>query len=345
MFLKRVSCFHIMAILIGFLTVILPAWGGAEERQTEERAAVVNGAAITREEFDREVLRIQGALLGRGKPLTCAQIASVSKEVIESLIRREILYQESRKAGIKIDQKEIDKEIDILKKQFLSDAEFKNELSRKNLLEDTLRAHVERTLSVQKYVERQFLEKVNVADGDMTAYYESHLYLFKQPLQVRVSHILIQTDPNWEASRKQEARRKAEQILKDLKKGKDFASLARELSDGPTRTNGGDLGYIKMGQLERQFESVIFNLKSGELSDVIEMDYGFHLFKVTDKKSETIMAYDNVKEKIRQSLREEKAKQEADLYAKSLREKASVVILLPELIQNPDKQSSASSGN
>ena len=343
MFLKRISCLHVTAMLIAFLAMVLPAWGEVEKQQTEERAAVVNGATITREDFDREALRIQGVLLGRGKPLTCSQIASVSKEVVESLIRREILNQESRKAGIKIDQKEIDREIDALKKQFLSDAEYKSELSRRGLSEDMLRAHVERTLSVQKYVEQQFLEKVDVADADLTAYYEANLYLFKQPLQVRVSHILIQTDPKWEASRKQEARRKAEQILKDLKKGKDFASLAREYSDGPTRTNGGDLGYIKMGQLERQFEG-IFNLKPGDLSDIIETDYGFHLFKVIDKKPETILAYDNVKEKIRQSLRGEKAKQEADLYAKTLRDKATVVILLPELIEKPEKKSSASSG-
>jgi len=336
MFLKRVTCIHIVAILIGLLAAVLPAQSeDVEKRQTEERAAVVNGATITREEFDREVLRIQGALLGRGRPLTCAQIASVSKEVIESLIRREILYQESRKAGIKIDKKEMDKEVDVLKKQFLSDAEYKNELGRRNLSEDMLRANLERTLSVQKYVERQFLEKAKVTDGDITAYYESHLYLFKQPLQVRVSHILIQSDSKWEASRKQEARRKAEQILKNLKKGDDFAALAREHSDGPTRTNGGDLGYIKKGQLEKQFESVIFDLKSGETSDIIETDYGFHLFKVMDKKPESILAYDNVKEQIRQSLREEKARQEADLYAKTLREKASVTILLPGLTQNP----------
>ena len=336
MFLKTISCLRITAILLGLLTAVLPAWGDdVEKRKTEERAAVVNGAAIPREEFEREVLRIQGALLGRGKPLTCALIASVSKEVIESLIRREILHQESRKAGIKIDKKEIDKEIDGLKKRFLSDAEYKNELSRRNLSEDMLRFNVERTLLVQKYIERQFLEKVNVKDEDLIAYYESHLYLFKQPLHVNVSHILIQSDPKWEASRKDEARRKAEQIVKDLKKGKDFAVLAREQSDGPTRTNGGELGYIRMGQLEKKFEGAIFNLKPGETSDVIETDYGFHLFKVKDRKPDSILAYDTVKEQIRKSLREEKAKQEADLYAKTLREKASVVILLPELTQNP----------
>ncbi|KFO66596.1 hypothetical protein ER57_16375, partial [Smithella sp. SCADC] len=290
-------------------------------------------AAITMDEFNGETLLVQRSVLGMGKPLTCAQIASLQKEVIESLIRREILHQESRKAGIKIDKKDITKEIDAIKKQFLSDAAYKNELSRRNLPEDTLRAQLERNLLIQKYVEQQFLKKVKVTDADVMAYYESHLAALKQPLQVRVSHILIQSDSKSEASRKPEARRKAEQILKDLKDGRDFRTLAREQSDGPTRTSGGDLGYVGRGQLEKQFESVIFNLKKDEISDVIETDYGYHIFKVMDIKPESIVAYDNVKEQIKQLLLQDKAKKEADEYARKLREKSAVKILLPELTQ------------
>jgi len=334
MFLKKNSGFQIMATIIGLMVLVFPAWGDTKKPLTEEKAAMVNGASITMDEFNGEALLIQRSVLGMGKPLTCAQIASIQKEVIESLIRREILYQESRKAGIKIDKKDIDKEIDILKKKFLSDAEFKNELARRNLSEDTLRAQLERGLLIQKHVEQQFLKKVKVTDADVMAYYESHLSALKQPLQVRVSHILIQTDSKSEPSRKQEARRKAEQILKDLKDGKDFKTIAREQSDGPTRTSGGDLGYIKKGQLEKQFESVVFNLKTEEISDVIETNYGFHLFKVTDRKPESIVSYDNVKEQIKQLLLQEKAKKEADEYARKLREKSDVKILLPELTQN-----------
>ena len=313
---------------------VLPAWGDTKKPKTEEKVALVNGAAITMEEFNGEALLIQKYVLGMGKPLTCAQVDSVQKEVIESMIRRELLHQESRKAGIKIDKKDITKEIDAVKKQFLSDAEYKNELSKRNLSEDALRAQLERNLLIQKYAEQQFLKKVKVTDADVKACYESHLAALKQPLQVRVSHILIQTDSKSDPSRKNEARRKAEKILKDLKDGRDFKTVAREQSDGPTRTSGGDLGYIRMGQLEKQFESVVFNLKTEGISDIIETNYGYHLFKVTDRKPESIVAYNNVKEQIKQLLLQEKAKKEADAYARKLREKSDVKILLPELTRN-----------
>jgi peptidyl-prolyl cis-trans isomerase C len=191
--------------------------------------------------------------------------------------------------------------------------------------------------SIQQYIKKEFAAKSAVTDGELLAYYQGNLDAFTQPLQIRVSHILVQTDPKWEASRKQEARKKIDQILKNLKKGQDFGVIAREQSDGPTRTNGGDLGYIKMGQLEKQFEGKVFALNTGETSDIIETDYGFHLFKVLDKKPETLLAYDAVKEKIRQFLVEEKAKQEAEAHAKTLRQKATVKILLAEQTQHKEK--------
>jgi peptidyl-prolyl cis-trans isomerase C len=334
MFMKKNYGFQIMAIMIGLMISVLPAWGDTKKPQAEERAAVVNGSMITMEEFNGEALLVQRSVLGMGKPLTCAQIANIQKEVVESLIRREILHQESLKAGIKIDKQDITKEIDTIKKQFLSDAEYKNELTRRNLSEEVLRAQLERNLFISKYVEQQFLKKGKVTDADVKAYYESHLSALKQPLQVRVSHILVQFDSKSDPARKQEARRKAEKILNDLKDGKDFKTIAREQSDGPTRTSGGDLGYIRMGQLEKQFESVVFNLKKDEISDVIETNYGYHLFKVTDRKPESIVSFDNVKEQIKQLLLQEKAKKEADEYARKLREKSDVKILLPELTQN-----------
>jgi peptidyl-prolyl cis-trans isomerase C len=332
MALNKISSFQIMALIIGLMTVVAPVQGEEKKIQTPDKAAFVNGAPIDRSELEGEVLKIQKTVVGFGRPLTCAQVASIQTEVLESLIRREILYQEAKKTGIKIDQAAITKEMDALRKQFFTTAEYKNELMRRGLTEDTLRYRLEQNLAVQQYVERQFASKVAVSDNDMVSYYESHLEIFKQPLQVAASHILIQTDPKWEESRKQEARRKAEQILKSLRKGQDFSALAREQSDGPTRTSGGDLGYIKTGQLDMPLENVVFSLKQGEISDVVETSYGFHLFKVTDKKPETVLAYEKVKEKIRQFLRDEKAKQEADLRAKSLREKAAVEILLKDEI-------------
>ncbi|HKN18669.1 MAG TPA: peptidylprolyl isomerase [Dissulfurispiraceae bacterium] len=325
---SRVLGLGFIVIAIGIMAVVSSARSEDSKPKPADKAAIVNGAPIDRAEFDGELLTVQKAVLGYGKPITATQVASIQKEVLESMVRREILYQESRKAGIKPDENAVDKELKALKQQFANETEYKNELSRRNISEGILRSRIERNSAVQQYIERQFAAKVTVTDSDMVSYYQSHLDLFKQSLLLRVSHILILTDPKWEEARKQEARRKADQIMKDLKNGKDFAAIAREQSDSPTRANGGDLGYIKAGQLEKQFESAVLALKPGETTDLISSEYGFHIFKLTEKKPETVLAYENVKDKIKQFLREEKAKQEADLFAKNLREKARVEILL-----------------
>lgn len=325
--------YHLVtAVLIGLLSSIPSLDAEVKKGDVADRVAVVNGSPIERAEFDGEVLRIQRALLGFGKPLTCGQLSAVQNEVLESLIRRELLYQESRKMGIKPDEEAVNREIKALREQFADEAEYRNELSRRNITEEALRTRLQKNSAIQNYLEKQYAAKVTVTDSEMIAYYENRLDLFKQPLQVRVSHILVQTDPKWDASRRQEAKRKIDQVMNSLRKKEDFAAVAREYSDGPTRANGGDLGYVRMGQLEKPFESKVFALKPGEMTDIIETENGFHIFKVTDRKAETIIAYEEVKDKIRQFLVEEKAKQEADRHAKTLRDKADVKILLSEEI-------------
>ncbi|HUI45125.1 MAG TPA: peptidylprolyl isomerase [Nitrospirota bacterium] len=329
--MTRISGYQLAVMFVACIAMTSPAWSeGKKADPAANRVAVVNGVPLERDDFDKEVFLVQKTLLGQGKPLTCSQVTSIRAEVLESMIRREVLYQDSRKAGVKPDENAVASELAALKRQFPTEAEYKNELGRRNMSEEALRSQLERNSVLQQYVDRQFGAKVTVTDAEMVSYYESHLDLFKQPLQARVSHILIQVDPKWDDLRKQEARRKAEQVLKNLRNGQDFAALAREQSDGPTRTSGGDLGYIRTGQLDGQLDNAVFKLKAGETSEIIETSYGFHLFKVFDRKPETILAYDAVKEQIRKHLAQEKARQDADQYAKNLREKASVEILLRE---------------
>lgn len=330
---RKISCLLTIAITVVCVMAVSSALGETKKNQKEEKVAVVNGTPIEKGEFDGEVFLIQKTVLGLGKPLSCEQVSLIRREVLESMIRRELLYQAARKSGIKPDENAINKDINSLKQQFSGETEYKDELSRRGINEEVLRARMIRNSLVQKYVDKEFTGKVNVTDKEIQDYYQKNIDLFKQPFQMQVSQIFIQSDPKGGDSRKKELRGKAEKILKNLKDDQDFADLAREYSDGPTKNKGGDLGYLRKGQLEKQFESKIFALKKGEITDVIETEYGFHIFKVTDIKPETMLAYENVKEKVKKFLVDEKIKQEADNYARKLREKTDVKILLPELNQ------------
>ena len=107
-------------------------------------------------------------------------------------------------------------------------------------------------------------------------------------------------------------------------------ALAREYSEGPSSVKGGDLGYFGRGQMVKPFEDVAFALEIGELSDVVETRFGYHLIKVTGKKPETVIAYADIKERLQQYLKDEKVQQEVNAYVEDLKTKAKVEKFLTE---------------
>ena len=219
---RKISCLLTIAITVVCMMAVSSAMGETKKNQKEEKVAAVNGAPIEKDEFDGEVFLIQKTVLGLGKPLSCEQVSSIRREVLESMIRRELLYQAARKSGIKPDENAINKDINSLKQQFSDETEYKNELSRRGINEEMLRARMIRNSLVQKYVYKEFTDKADVTDKEIQDYYQKNIDLFKQPFQLRVSHISIQSDPKGDDSRKKELRGKAEKILKKFERRSRF---------------------------------------------------------------------------------------------------------------------------
>jgi len=144
------------------------------------------------------------------------------------------------------------------------------------------------------------------------------------------SHILIKVDSKADASKKAEARKKIEKIQKKVKKGEDFAALAKEFSEGPSGAKGGDLGYFKRGQMVKPFEDVAFALKPVEVSDIVETRFGYHLIKVIDKKPEKVIAFAEVKDKLQQYIKRQKIQGQVNQYIEELKGKAKIDRFLTE---------------
>ena len=139
----------------------------------------------------------------------------------------------------------------------------------------------------------------------MKKYYEDNKSQFTED-KVRASHILISTvdkdGKELSPEKKKEAKKEAEEIYKKVKAGEDFATLAKEYSqDEYSAVNGGDLGFVEKGQMVPEFEAAAFGLKKGEVSEIVESQYGYHIIKVTDKvyKEET---FDEAKSDIKKEL-------------------------------------------
>jgi len=315
--------FRVFAIVLPLVWVASTA--RLEEKQPSGgEVAVVNGSSITQEDLDDEMSRVRRMFLAKGTPLKESQLSEIRKEVLESLINRELLYQESQKKGIEVDEAAVDGQLSTLKKRFSSEAEFKKALSEINLSEAAVRSQIRREMAVQQLIKDQFAGDVAISDKESKTYYASHPDLFRQPEEVRASHILIKVDPQADESGRAEARREIEKIQEKVKRGEDFGDLARQFSQGPSNTRGGDLNYFRRGQMVKPFEDVAFALAPGEVSDIVETRFGYHLIKVTDKKPETMIAYDDIKKKLNEYLKQGRIQEETRLYVRRLKEKAEV---------------------
>jgi peptidyl-prolyl cis-trans isomerase D len=158
---------------------------------------------------------------------------------------------------------------------------------------------------------------VNVSREDLQAYYDQHRDDYRVPEQVNVSHILIKTPlpgPDGKVDPKgvDEARKKAEDVLKQLKAGGNFADLAKKYSEDPgSGKNGGSLGWIGKGRTVPEFEQTAFSLAKGATSGLVQSSYGFHIIRLDDKQAAHVKTLDEVKDQIEGSIRQQKAAQAA----------------------------------
>ena len=322
---KQGTWVRTIVLAFALITVGWQASAADKKPSTGDNVAVVNGVSISRVDYDRAVGYAKQQALRTGKALDDAQIG---EGVLNQLIGSELLYQESKKEGIKIDQKTVDERLEQWKKRFPNDEEYKKALSQSNLSMPQMKADIRRGMTIEKFIVGKFVDKTTVPDKEIKAYYDSHTNLFKQPEQVRASHILIKVEPKDTESKKSEALKKIKEIQEKQKKGEDFAELAKKYSQGPSNTKGGDLGYFRRGQMVPPFEAVAFKLNPGEVSDIVNTRFGYHLIKVVDKKPESTVPYDAIKARIGQYLKQEKVQKEVRQFVDKLRKEAKVETFL-----------------
>jgi len=320
----------IEALMSALILVVGASLVLAGAKTAEDRVAVVNGTVITKQDFNVEMNRAQQQLSRMGKPISDVQLEGIKKEVLDNLINRELLYQDSQKKGVKVDEAAVTKELAALRGRFPSEAEYKTALSKMNLSESAVRSEIARGMAVQQFVDKEFGGKITVSDADSKNYYDNNIDSFKQPEQVCASHILIKVDPEAEESKKAEAGKKIEKIQKKLKKGEDFGTLAKEFSTCPSSEKGGDLGCFGRGQMVKPFEETAFSLKPGKASGIVETRFGYHLIKVTEKKPASTLTYAEVKDRLQQYLKQEKTQEELSVYVEKLKEKAKVERFVPK---------------
>lgn len=284
-------------------------------------AARVNGEVIKKSDLDAQVEALkeqypdmfEGAD-GEGRMLEFQQ------RLLDNMINNVLIRQAAEELGIEVSDGDVTAEIESLKQGFQSDEQFNEALAQAGMDVEALEKQVREQLVTEKLL-ASLSEDVDISDDEVETYYTSNEAQFTEQAAVHASHILF--DPDDKAT--------AEEVLAEVKDGGDFSALAKEYSKDPgSAANGGDLGWPSTPFVP-EFQEAADALEVGEISDLVETTFGWHIIKVIEKRETRVKPLEEVKEQIVEILKQQ---YNADTYQQFLneqREKAEIEILIPEL--------------
>lgn len=294
--------------------------------QLPDVIAKVNGETIGKAEFEKAVQAVEAQ---NGGPVPPDQRDRVLRGVLDQLIGYKLLVQESKTRKLTATDADVDARLGQIKSQFPSEEAFKQTMDQQHITLDQLKTDARTEIVVTRLVQNEIGPKVSVKPEQVDDFYKKNPDKFQQPETVRASHILIRVPEGADAAAKAKAKTKAEGILKDVKAGKDFATLAKANSEDPgSAPNGGDLNYFPKGQMVPAFDEAAFSLKMGEVSNLVETQFGFHIIKVTDKQAAKMVAIDQVRPQIQQYLEGQARQEQTQAFLTALKSKGKIEIFI-----------------
>jgi len=299
-------------------------------------AVTVNGIDITESNVEALVKAELAKMAAKSTKPPAEFIQQYEKQLrqwaLDTLIVERLLDEKIKQAKIVVTEEEVISRIsDILAAQQppLSLQEYKKKMEDNGQNFEAYKNDFHKQLLYQKLLEPQWAGKINVTEDQAQKYYSDNQKEFEIPEQVGASHILITpdtttagTDPN---QAKAKAKAKAEELLKQIKEGANFAELAKANSACSSAADGGDLGFFARGQMVAPFEEAAFQLEPGQISDVVETRFGYHIIKVTDRKKAGVIPFEQAKDYIMANLTQKKRLELAKEYIELLKAEADIV--------------------
>jgi peptidyl-prolyl cis-trans isomerase C len=284
--------------------------GGARETAKSARAvATVNGEPISAEAVARD-LREARAGAGEGE----GPLDVLRRKVLDELVDKALLLQEAHARSIAVGQDQVERAFLRLRAEYPG-THFDDLLAQERLSQTELKARLRDQLAVERLFEEQVFPAVSVVDAEIDRYYADHPQEFQEPERVRVQQIVVTT------------REEAVSLRDKLRRNpQTFAEVARKSSIAPEGKAGGDLGYIGRGSGFPEVFDACFSMPLHSISDVTPSPYGFHIFRVSDKKPAQRRTLEQARAAIREKLGREKRAAAQEEFLKGLRQRAKIQI-------------------
>jgi len=269
----------------------------------------VDSRTLTLDQFHQQFEKS----LPSGQKLSFEERKGLERSFLAQIIDRELALAEADRLGIALQPEELERAIAEIRREY-PQGEFETMLTERNLTLENWRLDLQTSLLMEKIVRQAVYAQVSVDDAEIEGYYTQHKNDFDRPVQVRARQIVVGGEEE------------GKQVLERLRQGEAFADVARKFSLSPDAEQGGDLGFFARGEMPEEFDTAVFGLPVGRISDLIKSEYGFHVFLVEEKRKAHRLNLDEARDEIRRLLLSEKEKKAHQEWLRDLRARAAIEI-------------------
>jgi peptidyl-prolyl cis-trans isomerase SurA len=285
------------------VALCLLSLGGCKSKVDAQTVAKVNDRPILQKQYTPALERSMARFIAQGTTLPPGIEARIKETVLRRLIDDEIIAQKAQALKIEVDAPEVDRKFSEHKERFTSDEAFKSYLQHANLSETVVKEDLRQSLLRDRVIDK-LAGTVQVTDEDVQKFYADSPARFAEPVQIRARRIVIKVVPGSETPQRADRKKLAQKVHRAaLRPGADFAQLARDHSEGPEASRGGDMGnFFARGHLPPDFEVPVFAMEPKKISEILETKLGYEIVEVLDKKEARQKPFAEVKDTIRASL-------------------------------------------
>lgn len=301
----RLLFLHLLLIILLCLLVACKQKGEAESPVLIR----VDGRTVSLDQFKKSFAKT----LPTDQKLSDEERSDLERSFLVQVIDRELALAEADRLRVSVSPDEVDTALREHRRDYPGDA-FEQMLAAKGITLDDWRRDLEEGLLMEKVVGQAVYAKVSVTDAEVDDYYQQHREEFDRPSQVRARQIVV-------ASKDE-----GQQILGRLRQGEAFSEVARQSSLSPDAEQGGDLGFFARGDMPPEFDAIVFTLPVGRLSELVQSEYGFHIFLVEDRREALQLPLSEVRNEIRDRLLAEKEERSYQQWLQNLRGRATIEV-------------------
>ena len=287
--------------------------------------AVVGGKEIKQGEIDSETMKMMDMAGRRMPPERIAQMKDrFAAQALDNLILKTVLMEQIDKENITVSDEEKTEAVTKFTSSLPAGVTLDDLIAKNNWTKEEFDKNLTMDLRINKLLENQSKSVAQPTEEDIKKFYDENKERFDVPESVTASHILIATEATDDDAAKATKKAKADELRKKLADGADFAAIAAENSDCPSKTRGGDLGSFTKGQMVKPFEDAAFSQKVGEVGPVVETQFGYHIIQVTKHEEARTLPLDEVKERLAKVIESQNKQDIARTYIEGLKSKADI---------------------